>query len=86
MPTRERVRPGGRLGGSAEGSVLLSDRHPRRAVAWDKAMWGGVQELYDAVPIALAPVLGNPISLAAAGVDRTLPLQEQARHHFSPKP
>lgn len=49
-------------------------------------MWGGVQELYDAVPIALAPVLGNPISLAAAGVDRTLPLQEQARHHFSPKP
>lgn len=36
-----------------------------------------MQELYDAVPIALAPVLGNPLSLAAAGVDRTLPLSEQ---------
>ena len=33
--------------------------------------------MYEAVPIALAPVLGNPVSLAAAGVDRSLPLQEQ---------
>ena len=31
------------------------------------------------MPIALAPVLGNPLSLAAAGVNRSLPLQEQAR-------
>jgi len=36
------------------------------------------QSVYDAVPIALAPVLGNPLSLAAAGIDRSLPLQEQA--------
>lgn len=40
------------------------------------------QELYEAVPIALAPVLGNPLSLAAAGVDRTLPLQEQVFHRI----
>ena len=36
-----------------------------------------VQELYSAVPVALAPVLGNPILLAAFGVDRTAPLQDQ---------
>jgi hypothetical protein len=36
-----------------------------------------LQELYEAVPIALAPVLGNPIALAAAGVDRSLSLQDQ---------
>lgn len=36
------------------------------------------KELYEAVPIALAPVLGNPLSLASAGVDRSLPLQDQA--------
>lgn len=35
------------------------------------------QELYSAVPVALAPVLGNPILLAAFGVDRKAPLQEQ---------
>lgn len=38
-----------------------------------------LQAMYEAVPIALAPVLGNPVSLAAAGVDRSLPLQEQVR-------
>ena len=35
------------------------------------------QELYSAVPVALAPVLGNPILLAAFGVDRNAPLQDQ---------
>jgi len=38
-----------------------------------------LQELYEAVPVALAPVLGNPLSLAAAGIDRSAPLQTQAR-------
>ena len=36
-----------------------------------------LQELYQAVPVALAPVLGNPILLAAFGVDRKAPLQDQ---------
>ena len=35
------------------------------------------QELYPAVPIALAPVLGNPILLAAFGVDTQAPLPDQ---------
>ena len=35
------------------------------------------QDVYGAVPIALAPVLGNPLALAAAGVDRSLPIQQQ---------
>ena len=37
-----------------------------------------MQELYSAVPIALAPVLGNPILLAAFGVDTSAPLPQQA--------
>lgn len=36
-----------------------------------------LQEVYEGVPIALAPVLGNPLSLAAAGIDRSAPLQTQ---------
>lgn len=32
------------------------------------------------VPIALAPVLGNPVLLAAFGVDTSAPLPQQARH------
>ncbi len=39
----------------------------------------GVQELYGSVPVALAPILGNPILLAAFGVDTSAPLQDQAR-------
>ena len=37
------------------------------------------QELYEAVPLALAPVLGNPIALASVGIDRSLPLPQQVR-------
>lgn len=47
------------------------------AVAWILREACCMQELYSAVPVALAPVLGNPILLAAFGVDRTAPLQEQ---------
>ena len=32
------------------------------------------------MPIALAPVLGNPVLLAAFGVDTSAPLPQQARH------
>ena len=42
----------------------------------EAAAW--LQELYQAVPVALAPVLGNPIALAAFGVDRTASLPDQA--------
>lgn len=38
-----------------------------------------MQELYSAVPVALAPILGNPILLAAFGVDRSAPLQDQVQ-------
>ena len=38
-----------------------------------------MQELYATVPIALAPVLGNPVLLAAFGVDTSAPLPQQAR-------
>lgn len=38
-----------------------------------------LQEMYEAVPIALAPVLGNPVSLASAGINRSAPLQEQVQ-------
>ena len=49
-------------------------QHPVDAVAvWPE------QELYQSVPIALAPVLGNPIALAAFGLDRDAPLPDQAR-------
>lgn len=41
-------------------------------------MWR-TQELYEAVPLALAPVLGNPIALASVGIDRSLPLPQQVR-------
>lgn len=37
------------------------------------------QELYASVPVALAPVLGNPIMLAAFGVDTSAPLPDQAQ-------
>lgn len=47
------------------------------AVAWILRECCCMQELYSAVPVALAPVLGNPLLLAAFGVDRTAPLQEQ---------
>jgi len=39
----------------------------------------GAQALYPAVPLALAPALGNPILLAAFGVDASAPLAQQAR-------
>ncbi len=39
------------------------------------------QELYQAVPVALAPVLGNPLALAAFGLDRSASLPDQARTH-----
>ena len=38
-----------------------------------------LQELYQAVPVALAPVLGNPLALAAFGLDRSASLPDQAR-------
>ena len=36
------------------------------------------QELYQSVPVALAPVLGNPIALAAFGVDSRASWADQA--------
>lgn len=36
-----------------------------------------LQELYSAVPVALAPILGNPLALAAFGIDRSAPIAEQ---------
>ena len=35
-------------------------------------------EMYALMPFALAPVLGNPINLLAAGVDSDAPVRQQA--------
>lgn len=56
------------------------------ATSYERSLWPVLgpllpqvpKEMYEAVPIALAPVLGNPLSLASAGVNRSAPLQEQA--------
>lgn len=43
------------------------------------AWWVQVpQELYPLLPLALAPVLGNPVNLLAAGVDGSASVQQQA--------
>ena len=36
------------------------------------------------MPVALAPVLGNPLALAAFGLDRSASLPDQARTHRHP--
>ena len=42
-----------------------------------------LQGLYNALPYALSPVLGNPLAMAAVNVDRTasLPTQVSCLHH-----
>ena len=37
----------------------------------------GLQDLYSAAPVALAPFLGNPVLLATFGIDRSAPLLDQ---------
>ncbi|KAK9838483.1 hypothetical protein WJX81_002279 [Elliptochloris bilobata] len=56
------------------------------ATAFQRSIWPRLgsllpqvpKELYSTIPIALAPVLGNPILLAAFGVDMSAPLPQQA--------
>ena len=36
-----------------------------------------LQDVYNMLPLLLSPVLGNPVSLAAVGVDRSKSLPEQ---------
>ncbi|EIE25026.1 alpha/beta-hydrolase [Coccomyxa subellipsoidea C-169] len=56
------------------------------ATSFSRSLWPALgpflprvpKELYGSVPVALAPILGNPILLAAFGVDTSAPLQDQA--------
>ena len=56
------------------------------ATSFEKSLWpvlgpllpGIPPEIYAALPLALAPVLGNPLNLLAAGVDAAAPPAEQA--------
>lgn len=38
-----------------------------------------LQELYRAVPVLLAPVLGNPLALASYGIDPTASIPDKVR-------
>ena len=41
------------------------------------------QDLYSAAPVALAPFLGNPVLLAAFGIDKSAPFLDQVIFHSS---
>ncbi|KAK9908919.1 hypothetical protein WJX75_004666 [Coccomyxa subellipsoidea] len=56
------------------------------ATSFSRSLWPALgpflprvpKELYGSVPVALSPILGNPILLAAFGVDTSAPLPDQA--------